>query len=215
MRNRWGRPSATLTGSLRRAPFAPPPGHTTISAGRGTSAQRRHRPSVSSAPHPACANSRRRPPATGDNRGPSLAAVEHEPGLASALLTAGALSDDFGRRRIFLVGAVLLTVSSVGCAIAPTTVVFVLARIAQCIGAAALAACNLGIIAAAVPAGPARQRATGIWGASVGAGIAVGPLLAAGSEPTLGWRAVYWLLTALSVALAVAARTAAAKRASS
>jgi MFS family permease len=125
-------------------------------------------------------------------------------GLSVALLVSGAIADDYGRRKVMVAGAVLLALTSVLAAAAPSTLVLVIARIGQGIGGAAILSCGLGLIAHAFPAGPARARATGIWGATVGAGIAVGPLVmgALGS-----WRAGYWLLAALSVVLVVAART--------
>ena len=63
-------------------------------------------------------------------------------------------------------------------ALAPDTAALVAARIGQGLGAAAVLACSLGLIGHAFPAGPQRARATGVWGAGIGAGIAVGPLLA-------------------------------------
>ncbi|PZS27340.1 MAG: MFS transporter [Pseudonocardiales bacterium] len=112
-------------------------------------------------------------------------------GLASALLVSGALGDDYGRRRVFLAGTSLLAISTGVCALAPDSEVFIVARVVQGVSAAAVLACSLGLIGHAYPAGPGRRRATGVWGASLGAGIAVGPLLAAGIAQASGWRAVY------------------------
>lgn len=127
-------------------------------------------------------------------------------GLAAALLPAGALADDHGRRRGFVLGAALLAVASVAGALAPGAVWLVLARVLQGFGAAAVLACSLGVIAHAVPAGPARTRATGVWGASLGAGIAVGPLVSAGLADRLGWPAPYWVLAVAAAVLAVLAQ---------
>lgn len=119
-------------------------------------------------------------------------------GLAVALLPAGAVGDDHGRRRMFGIGAVVLAATSVLAALAPDTVVLVLARIGQGLGAAAILSCSLGLIGHAFPSGPRRVRATGVWGASVGAGIAAGPLLAAALDAGLGWRSAYWLIALLA-----------------
>lgn len=127
-------------------------------------------------------------------------------GLAAALLSSGTIADDFGRRRTFIVGMAVLAVGSVVCALAPHTLLFVLARIGQGLGAAAVMASSLGIIAHAFPAGPARAAASGVWGASVGAGIAIGPLMSAGFDRAASWRDVYWVLGLAAVVLAVAAR---------
>ena len=98
-------------------------------------------------------------------------------GLGAALLSTGTVSDDFGRRRTFAAGLLVLAVGSVAAAVAPGTLVFVLARLVQGVGGAAAVASSLGIIAATYPPGPERAAASGVWGASVGAGIAVGPLM--------------------------------------
>lgn len=126
-------------------------------------------------------------------------------GLGAALLTAGTVADDFGRRRAFAIGAIVLAIGSLACAVAPNTLVFVIARVVQGLGGAALVASSLGIIAHTHPAGPVRARASGIWGASVGAGIALGPLVSAGLDRIATWRDAYWLLALVSAALAYAA----------
>jgi MFS family permease len=129
-------------------------------------------------------------------------------GLAVALLVSGAVADDHGRRRVFAGGATLLALTSVLAAVAPNTLVLVIARVGQGIGGAAVLSCSLGCIAAEFPAGPPRARATGIWGASVGAGIAVGPVVIGLLAAAGSWRAGYWLLAGLAVVLAVTARVA-------
>ncbi len=127
-------------------------------------------------------------------------------GLGAALLPTGTLADDVGRRRVFQAGLLLLAVGSAVAALATGTSVFVLARVVQGLGGAAVVASSLGIVAAAHEPGPRRAAASGVWGASVGAGIALGPLLSAGLDDALTWRAAYWLLLAAAVALTVAAR---------
>ncbi len=109
-------------------------------------------------------------------------------GAAAGLLSSGAVGDDHGRRRTFLAGALVLAVSSLLDAFAPDALVLILARIAQGLGGAAVLACSLGLIGNAFPAGAARARATGVWGASLGAGVALGPFLATGLAAIGGWR---------------------------
>ena len=125
-------------------------------------------------------------------------------GLGAVLLSAGTIADDYGRRRAFLVGLVVLSLASFLAALAPQTWLFVLARVLQGAGGAAVVAASLGLIAHAFPAGPGRAAASGVWGAAVGAGIAVGPLIAAGFERLADWRDTYWLLGVAGLALAVA-----------
>ncbi|WP_214405367.1 MFS transporter [Pseudonocardia lacus] len=126
-------------------------------------------------------------------------------GLAVALLPAGAVGDDHGRRRMFATGALVLAAASVLAALAPGAGTLVAARVGQGLGAAAILACSLGLIGHAFPAGPLRLRATGVWGAAVGVGIAVGPLAAAGLDTAVGWRGPHWLIAVLAAPLAWAA----------
>jgi MFS family permease len=128
-------------------------------------------------------------------------------GCAAGLLASGALGDDYGRRRTFLIGALLLAAASVLGAAAPDAVVLVLARIVQGLGGAAVMACSLGLIGHAFPDGPPRARATGLWGSALGAGVTAGPLLALGLQALAGWRLAYLVTGVAAVALAVAGRT--------
>jgi MFS family permease len=127
-------------------------------------------------------------------------------GTAAGLMSSGAIGDDYGRRRTFLAGTLLLAGSSVLGALAPNALVLVVARIVQGLGGAAMLACGLGLIGHAFPEGPARARATGVWGAALGAGVAVGPILAAGLDAVGGWRLPYAATALAAAALAVAGR---------
>jgi MFS family permease len=126
-------------------------------------------------------------------------------GLGAFLLTAGRVADDFGRRRTFVAGAVVLAVGSMVAAVTPDVAVFVLARVVQGVGGAAVIASGLGMLATAFPDPLERARATGFWGASVGAGIAVGPILSTWLGRWHSWRDVYAVLVAVGIALAVTA----------
>ncbi|MEU9090045.1 MFS transporter [Streptomyces sp. NPDC048428] len=114
-------------------------------------------------------------------------------GLAVVLLVAGSLADDYGRRRLFLIGTLALGLTTALGALATDTLTFTLARVAQGAASAAILATSLGLLVGAFPAGAARIRATGIWGAFVSAGIALGPLLA-GSLGSVDWRLTYVVL---------------------
>jgi MFS family permease len=125
-------------------------------------------------------------------------------GAAAGLLSSGAIGDDYGRRRTFIAGTLLLAGSSVLGALAPNALVLILARILQGLGGAAMLACGLGLIGHAFPEGPGRVRATGVWGAALGAGNAVGPILAAGIAAVGGWRLAYGATALAAVVIAVA-----------
>jgi hypothetical protein len=128
-------------------------------------------------------------------------------GCAAGLLSSGALGDDYGRRRTFLTGALILAAGSLLGAWAPDALVLVLARVVQGLGGAAIVACSLGLIGNAYPDGPARARATGIWGAALGAGVAAGPFLALGLQAVAGWRLAYLATAVLAAVLAAAGRS--------
>jgi MFS family permease len=126
-------------------------------------------------------------------------------GLGALLLTAGRVADDFGRRRTFVAGAVVLALGSLVAAVTPDVAVFVLARVVEGIGGAAVIASGLGMLATAFPDPLERARATGLWGASVGAGIAVGPILSTWLGRWHSWRDVYAVVAAAGLALALTA----------
>ena len=134
-------------------------------------------------------------------------------GLATALLAAGALADNLGRRRVLVVSAALLAATSALGGLAPSAGVLVASRVLQGVAGAGVLAASLGSIGHAFPAGPRRTHATGVWGAAVGGGIALGPLAAAGLAGVLGWRSSYWLEAVAALALVPAAARLAESRA--
>ncbi|WP_187414968.1 MFS transporter [Nonomuraea sp. PA05] len=129
-------------------------------------------------------------------------------GLASLLLVAGGLADDYGRRRVLVAGTSAMAAAEVVGALSPNVPVFVLARLVQGAAGAAMLAASLGIVGHAYPSGSERVRATARYGAMIGLGTAVGPLLSGALAAVASWRAAYWLMAAGALALAVAsART--------
>jgi EmrB/QacA subfamily drug resistance transporter len=112
--------------------------------------------------------------------------------MVSLLLVGGSLGDQFGRRRMFVVGLVGFGFTSVLCAIAPTVEVLVAARALQGVTGALLVPGSLAIVAATF-AGEARGRAVGTWTAWTGIATVVGP---AGGGALIGltsWRAIFWI----------------------
>jgi len=127
-------------------------------------------------------------------------------GLAGALLVSGAIGDTVGRRRTYDAGLGAVTLGAVVSAVAWHPLVVVLGRVVEGVGGAAVLACGLSLLAAYFE-GPARGRATAMWGAGVGLGIAAGSALASliGLVGT-GWRETYVVVAVLALLLVPASR---------
>lgn len=110
--------------------------------------------------------------------------------LAATLLGAGVLADRLGRVRIFAAGLILFTLCSAVCGAAGSGAVLNLARGAQGIGAAAMFAASLAVLANEFR-GRERGFALGVWGAVTGASLAIGPVLGGLMVDGLGWRWIF------------------------
>lgn len=124
--------------------------------------------------------------------------------LAATLLGAGALADRFGRARVFALGLSVFTICSAACGLADSSLALNLARGAQGIGAAAMFAASLAVLANEFQ-GKERGFALGIWGAVTGASLAIGPLVGGLIVDGLGWRWIF--LVNLPVGLLLTALT--------
>jgi len=113
-------------------------------------------------------------------------------GLASFLLAAGSLADRIGRRYVFAAGVVLFTIASVLCGLASSPGLLNGARALQGLGGAAMFATSLALLAGAFQ-GRERGTAIGIWGASIGAAVAVGPLVGGALTESLGWEWIFFV----------------------
>ena len=121
--------------------------------------------------------------------------------LAALILLAGALGDRFGRRRVFVIGAVWFAVASLLCGLAPNAHVLVIARALQGIGGALLTPGSLAIISSSFVAAD-RARAVGAWSGLSGVAAAIGPF-AGGYLVTLTWRAVFLVNLPVAVVIVV------------
>lgn len=124
-------------------------------------------------------------------------------GLAGMLLVSGVLGDTWGRRRVYVAGLAALAGGAVLSAVAQEPVLFVVGRVVEGAGGAAVLACGLAVLAHRYPLQPERLRAMSIWGASVGLGIGAGAVLAALLDFGSGWRPSYWVTAAAAVLLVV------------
>ena len=112
--------------------------------------------------------------------------------LAALILTAGALSDRFGRRRLFVFGVVVFTLASAVCGGAWDIAALDVARGVQGIGGAALFATALALIGHEYR-GRDFFGAIAVWGATIGAAVASGPLVGGLLTDGLGWRWVFFV----------------------
>ena len=119
--------------------------------------------------------------------------------LAATVLTAGSLSDRFGRRRALLAGLGLFTVASAVCATSQSIAALDAARALQGIGAAAMFATSLAILADAFEEPAARSRAFAAYGATIGGCFALGPVVGGALTSGLGWRSVFYLNLPLGI----------------
>jgi EmrB/QacA subfamily drug resistance transporter len=119
--------------------------------------------------------------------------------LATCVLTAGSLADIFGRKRLFLLGILLFTIASAICGAAQAPVWLILARGAQGIGGAMMFATALALLSQEFH-GKERGTAFGVWGATVGAAVAVGPLAGGMLTSWLSWRWIFFVNIPIGVA---------------
>ncbi len=113
--------------------------------------------------------------------------------LAALVLTAGSLADRLGRRRVFAAGLAIFSLASLLCALAPDPTFLNLARGLQGVGGAIMFAVSLALVAQEFPSGPERGMAMGIYGATIGVAVAIGPLVGGLLTDGLGWQSVFLL----------------------
>jgi EmrB/QacA subfamily drug resistance transporter len=112
--------------------------------------------------------------------------------FAVLLLSAAAVGERFGRRRIFVLGIAVFTAASAMAALAPSIGALVAARALQGAGGAMIMPLSLTLLSAAVP--PERRNlALGLWGAIGGAAVAIGPLVGGVVTTGWSWQYIFWL----------------------
>ncbi|MGH3378013.1 MAG: MFS transporter, partial [Actinoallomurus sp.] len=119
------------------------------------------------------------------------------------LLLGGRACDAIGHRRLFLAGIGLFAAASLGCGLAPSGALLVLARAVQGVGAAAMMPASMALIVALFPAGPERNRALGISGAMAGLGGTAGALVGGPITAGLGWEWIFFLNVPLGALIVV------------
>lgn len=114
------------------------------------------------------------------------------------LLPAGSAADVFGKRRVFLLGTALFSLASLGCVVAPSFGLLLVARLCQGIGAAMIYATNMAILSLAFP--PERRGWAMGWSLSmVYVGLSLGPVLGGFLNYYFRWHSILVFITVAGI----------------
>jgi EmrB/QacA subfamily drug resistance transporter len=113
--------------------------------------------------------------------------------LASLLMLSGSMADRLGRRRVFETGLALFTIASLLCSLAPSLGWLIAFRMLQAIGGSMLNPVAMSIIRNTFTDPRERAQAIGIWGATVGLSLALGPVVGGALVQSAGWRSIFWI----------------------
>ncbi len=138
--------------------------------------------------------------------------------FASLLLTAGASSDRWGARPVFLGALTFFTLASAACGLANSATELVAARAVQGLGAAAILPSSMALLTNAFPLAAHRARAVAIWSGISATALVAGPLIGGFLVQTLGWRSIFFVnvpvcLLVLTIAFTCAGRPKTHRRA--
>ena len=112
--------------------------------------------------------------------------------LASLLIFAGTLADRFGRKRVLIIGNLIMIGGAVISALAPSVMILTLGRFTQGIGSALMAPAGLSILSVAAP-NSNRRALEVVWWTAVGTvTLAAGPILGGLLMQQFGWRSLFW-----------------------
>jgi len=126
--------------------------------------------------------------------------------FAAGIITAAALGDRFGRRRIFNLGLALFTIASAACALAPNAAELIAARTVQGLGGAIVLPLSLTILTTAFPP-ERRAMIIGVYGGLAGLAVASGPLIGGAITEGIDWHWIFWINVPIGVvALALCLR---------
>ncbi|MBV4477662.1 DHA2 family efflux MFS transporter permease subunit [Pseudomonas botevensis] len=113
--------------------------------------------------------------------------------FASLLLSAGALSDRLGARKVFLFALLVFTGASVACGLAQGVVELIAARAIQGIGAALMLPSSMALLVEAYPDTQARAKAVALWGGISALALVSGPMLGGLLVELVDWRSIFYL----------------------
>jgi EmrB/QacA subfamily drug resistance transporter len=119
--------------------------------------------------------------------------------VAAGIITAAALGDRLGRRKIFVCGLALFTIASAACAVAPNASLLIAARALQGLGGAAVLPLSLTVLTTAFPA-DRRGMIVGVYGGLAGLAVAAGPLVGGAVTQGLDWHWIFWINVPIGIA---------------
>ncbi|MGD8166468.1 MFS transporter [Herbiconiux sp. P16] len=122
--------------------------------------------------------------------------------IASLVLTGGTVGDLIGRRRLFLLGLLVLVGANLIIVFSASAVGAIAGQAIMGLGAAMMLPTSLAIVSHTFDDARERTQAIGLWAASSGVGMALGPLVAGAVLQTAGWNTVY-IVPAVAAALVV------------
>ncbi|HJA61672.1 MAG TPA: MFS transporter, partial [Candidatus Brevibacterium intestinavium] len=108
------------------------------------------------------------------------------------LLITGRLGDRFGPKRVYLVGLVVFTLSSLWCGLTTSVEALIVARVIQGMGAASMTPQTMAVITRIFPP-DRRGAAMGMWGAVAGIATLVGPILGGVLVDAFGWEWIFFI----------------------
>jgi EmrB/QacA subfamily drug resistance transporter len=120
--------------------------------------------------------------------------------LAAVVLTTGSLADRLGRRRVFAAGMIVFTIASAAAAAATDITMLNIIRAVQGLGAAAMFATSMALLAHEFPRAQERAKALGVYGATIGASFAFGPLVGGALTSGFGWRSIFVINIPIGIA---------------
>lgn len=125
--------------------------------------------------------------------------------FGAGIITAAALGDRLGRRRVYVLGLALFTVASAACALAPDAGMLIACRAVQGLGASAIMPLGLTILTSAFPR-EKRGAVVGIWGGIAGLAVACGPLIGGSITQGLSWHWIFWVNVPIGIVAIVGSR---------
>jgi EmrB/QacA subfamily drug resistance transporter len=120
--------------------------------------------------------------------------------FAAAMLAFGMVGDEFGRKRVMIIGVAVFCAGSVVCALAPNVQTLIAGRAVMGVGAAASEPGTLSMLRHLYPAERVRDRAIGVWTAVCGLALALGPVIGGALVGVWDWRAIFWFNLAFGAA---------------